>query len=66
MLKHLPNEKDWVHIDRKWLCSTLNTLDRGWFETILNAAQSKRVQKHEQRRNQKVEMKLEFAMAFHT
>jgi hypothetical protein len=27
LLKYLPEEKDWNHIDKKWLCDVLYTLD---------------------------------------
>jgi hypothetical protein len=27
LLKYLPDEKDWVHIDKQWLCDVLYTLD---------------------------------------
>jgi hypothetical protein len=27
VLKYLPDERDWVHIDRSWLCNILYTLD---------------------------------------
>lgn len=26
LLRYLPDEKDWVHIDRQWLCDVLYTL----------------------------------------
>jgi hypothetical protein len=27
LLMYLPDEKDWVNIDKKWLCDVLYTLD---------------------------------------
>jgi hypothetical protein len=27
LLKYLPNESHWNHIDKKWLCDVLYTLD---------------------------------------
>ena len=27
MLKYLPDARDWVHIDKKWLCDVMYTLD---------------------------------------
>ena len=27
MLKYLPDTRDWVHIDKKWLCDVMYTLD---------------------------------------
>jgi hypothetical protein len=29
MLKYLPDTRDWVHIDKKWVCDLLYTLDPG-------------------------------------
>ena len=29
MLKYLPDARDWVHIDKKWLCDVMYTLDPG-------------------------------------
>ena len=29
MLKYLPDTRDWVHIDKKWLCDVLYSLDPG-------------------------------------
>ncbi len=31
LLKHIPEERDWVHTDRKWLCDVLFTIDKGNF-----------------------------------
>ena len=28
VLKHLPDERDWVHMDRKWICDVVFSLDR--------------------------------------
>ena len=28
ILKHLPDERDWVHMDRKWICDVVYTLDK--------------------------------------
>ena len=27
MLKYLPDTRDWVHIDKKWLCDVMYSLD---------------------------------------
>jgi hypothetical protein len=27
-MKHLPDERDWDHMDRKWLSDIMNTVDR--------------------------------------
>lgn len=28
VLRHIPDERDWVHIDKKWLCDVIFTLDK--------------------------------------
>jgi hypothetical protein len=27
-MKHLPDQRDWDHMDRKWLSDVMNTVDR--------------------------------------
>jgi hypothetical protein len=27
LIRYLPDERDWVHMDRQWVCDVLNTLD---------------------------------------
>ncbi len=31
LLKYIPDEGDWVNLDRKWLCDVLYTLDKANF-----------------------------------
>ena len=38
MLRHLPDERDWDHMDRKWLADILYTVDRVSFERIIKDA----------------------------
>jgi hypothetical protein len=33
-MKHLPERRDWDHMDRKWLSDILNTVDRVKFEKM--------------------------------
>ncbi len=47
LLKHIPDERDWVHMDRKWICDVLFTLDRNNFQTFINLAMKKRKDKLE-------------------
>ena len=28
LLSHIPDERDWNHLDRKWLCDILYSLDK--------------------------------------
>ena len=42
ILKHLPDERDWVHIDRKWVCDMVYSLDKNHFQTMITEAMKKR------------------------
>jgi hypothetical protein len=64
VLKHIPDERYWVHIDRKWLCDVIFSLDRNNFQTFINLALKKRKDKLEQSRDLLVDMRPEFALAF--
>ena len=66
LLKHLPDERDWVHIDRKWFCDVIFTLDRNNFQALITAAMKRRRDKLEQSQNLLVEMRPEFAQALHS
>ncbi len=37
-LRHIPDERDWVHLDRKWLCDVLFTIDRTNFQQAIDKA----------------------------
>jgi hypothetical protein len=28
LIKYLPEEKDWLHLERKWICDVLYSLDK--------------------------------------
>jgi hypothetical protein len=32
---YFPDKKDWVHVDRKWLCDVLFTLDTEGFQKFV-------------------------------
>jgi hypothetical protein len=64
LLRHIPDERDWVHMDRKGICDVLFTLDRNNFQTFINLAIKKRKEKLEESRNLLVDMRPEFAQAF--
>ena len=38
LLKHLPDENDWHHLDKKWVCDVLYTLDQRGIQDMINAA----------------------------
>ncbi|CDW82385.1 UNKNOWN [Stylonychia lemnae] len=62
-LKYLPDERDWVHLDRQWICDVLYTLDPDEIQTKINSAQQNRKERLEQNRDLVVEMRPEFADA---
>jgi hypothetical protein len=66
LLKHLPDERDWVHIDRKWVCDILYTLDKNNFQNVINTAIKSRKERLENSRNLMVEMRPEFAQALNS
>ena len=63
LLKWLPNEKDWNHIDKKWLCDVLFTKDSQGVSDMISTAIRERKKKMEQSQNVLVEMKPEFEAA---
>ena len=38
LLRYLPNERDWLHIDRQWVCDMLFTLDKEAIEQKIKEA----------------------------
>ena len=47
LLKYLPEECDWLHIDRDWLCNVLYTLDKDGIEQMIKLAKLERKEKLE-------------------
>ena len=64
LLKHIPDERDWEHMDRKWLSDMIYTLDKVRFERAIKEAVKQRKERLEEKRNLTVEMRPEFAQAF--
>ena len=64
VLRHLPDERDWDHMDRKWLADVLNTTDRANFERMVKAAVKARKERLEDKNNLNVSIRPEFAQAF--
>jgi len=63
LLKFLPDEKDWNHLDKKWACDVLYTKDTQAIQDMINNAMSARKKKLEKNQNLLVEMRPEFAAA---
>ena len=66
ILKYLPDERDWNHLDRKWLCDMLYTLDKNNFQRIIEAAVKSRRDRLDNSRSMVVEMRPEFAQALNS
>jgi hypothetical protein len=63
-LKHLPDERDWDSLNRKWLADILYTVEKGKFERAIRDAVKARKERLEEKNNLLVEMRPEFAQAF--
>ena len=61
MLKYLPDTRDWVHIDKKWLCDVMYTLDPGSIQQMINDSMETRKVKVELSRHLNISMRPEFA-----
>ena len=38
LIKFLPNERDWVHMDRHWICDLLYSLDTDGIQAMIDNA----------------------------
>ena len=62
-LKFLPDPRDWVHMDKKWICDLLYTLDPGGIQQMINDSMETRKVKVELSRHLNINMRPEFARA---
>ena len=62
-LKHLPDEQDWLHLEKKWICDVLYTLDQPGVQTLIDGSMQARKQKMEEKQDLLIEMRPEFADA---
>ena len=63
LLKYLPDEKDWNHLDKKWVCDVLYTQDAVAVQDMINKAMVARREKLEHNQDLLVDMRPEFAQA---
>jgi hypothetical protein len=61
MLQHLPDEQDWLHLDKKWICDLLYSLDEPGVQAMIDASLQQRKHKMEEKQNLLVELRPEFA-----
>lgn len=47
LLKFLPDESDWNHLDKKWICDVLYTNDAEAVQAMINKAREDRNRKLE-------------------
>ena len=63
MLQYLPDPRDWVHNDKKWVCDVLYTLDAKGIQDMINGCMETRKIKVELSKHLNVNMRPEFAQA---
>ena len=61
LLRYLPDPRDWVHIDKKWVCDLLYTLDPSGIQQMINDSMETRRIKVELSKHLNINMKPEFA-----
>ena len=62
--RHLPDERDWDHMDRKWLSDVLYTTAKADFDKMIKDAVKARKERLEEKNSLNVHMRPEFALAF--
>ena len=59
----MPDEKDWNHLDKKWICDVLYTHDTVAVQNMITQSMQDRKKRLEQSKNQLVDMRPEFVQA---
>jgi hypothetical protein len=62
--RHLPDERDWDHMDRKWLSDILFSLEKNKFDKMIKDAVKARRDRLEDKHNLNINIRPEFAAAF--
>ena len=60
-LRHIPDERDWEGLSRKWLADILYTIERAKFERAMKDAVKVRKDRLEAKNDMLVDMRPEFA-----
>ena len=63
LLTYLPDKKDWVHIDKSWLCNVLYTIDTDNIEKMIKKAMQERREKLDKKEEQIIQIRPEFSQA---
>jgi hypothetical protein len=61
--RYFPDVKDWMHVDRKWLCDMLYSLKSQGFDTLVNRCIEKKRKKNDVVKGHVVPIRTEFAEA---
>ena len=61
LLHFMPDPRDWVHIDKKWVCDVLYTLDPQGIQDMINGCMETRKVKVELSKHLNVNIRPEFA-----
>ena len=64
ILRHLPDERDWDHMDRKWLSDVVYTVEKAGFDKMIKEAVAARKERLEDKHNLNFAMRPEFVQAF--
>lgn len=62
-LRYLPNERDWLHLDKHWICDVLFTLETDAVQAMIDDALVARKEKLEKRQDLNIVMRPEFVKA---
>ena len=60
-LKHLPDERDWDGLNRKWVADILFTVERAKFEKVIKDGVKARKEHLKEKHNLNIQMRPEFA-----
>ena len=63
LLKYFPDERDWVHLDKHWICDVLYTLETDGIQELIDKAMDARREKLEEKRDLNIPMRPEFIEA---
>ena len=66
LLEYLPVAKNWLHLDKKWICDQLYTRDTEGVQKMIDDAMKVRKQKLEEKQDLLVDVRPEFAAALST
>jgi hypothetical protein len=61
--RYLPDQDQWVQLDKHWICDVLYTLDTENVQGLIDQVQAERTQKLEAKRDLNVPIRPEFAEA---